>query len=70
VLKDLGLTNLPLHDFTQNQVWVETVLLAADLLAWTRTSDSPSTAGPNPNGSACGCSTSPRASSPTQGRPP
>ncbi len=36
-LKDLGLTNLPLHDFAQNQVWVETVLLAADLLVWTQT---------------------------------
>ena len=37
VLKDLGLTNLPLHDFAQNQVWLETVLLAADLLTWTST---------------------------------
>jgi hypothetical protein len=35
-LKDSGLRNLPLHDFTQNQVWLETVLLAADLLAWTQ----------------------------------
>jgi len=37
VLKDLGLQNLPLHDFAQNQVWLETVLLAADLLTWTQT---------------------------------
>lgn len=36
-LKDLGLTNLPLHDFAQNQIWVETVLLATDLLTWTQT---------------------------------
>ena len=36
-LKDSGLRNLPLHDFTQNQIWLETVLLAADLLAWTAT---------------------------------
>ena len=37
VLKDSGLRNLPLHDFTQNQIWVETVLLAADLMTWTAT---------------------------------
>ena len=36
-LKDSGLANLPLHDFAQNQVWLELVLLAADLLAWTAT---------------------------------
>ena len=28
-LKDNGLRNLPLHDFAQNQIWLETVLLAA-----------------------------------------
>ncbi len=37
VLKDSGLRNLPLHDFTQNQIWLETVLLAGDLLTWTAT---------------------------------
>ncbi len=37
VLKDSGLRNLPLHDFTQNQIWLDTVLLAADLLTWTAT---------------------------------
>jgi len=37
VLKDSGLRNLPLHAFTQNQIWLETVLLAADLLTWTAT---------------------------------
>ncbi len=36
-LKDSGLRNLPLHDFAQNQIWLELVLLAADLLAWTAT---------------------------------
>jgi hypothetical protein len=36
-LKDTGARNLPLHDFTQNQIWLETTLLAADLLAWTAT---------------------------------
>ena len=36
-LKDTGLRNLPLHDFTQNQIWTETVLLAADLLSFTAT---------------------------------
>jgi hypothetical protein len=36
-LKDSGLRNLPLHDFAQNQIWLEIVLLAADLLAWTAT---------------------------------
>jgi hypothetical protein len=35
-LKDSGLANLPLHDFAQNQIWLETVLLAADLLSWTQ----------------------------------
>ena len=33
-LKDTGLRNLPLHDFTANQIWCELVLLAADLLSW------------------------------------
>ncbi|WP_182876457.1 IS1380 family transposase [Microbispora sp. H10670] len=32
--KDTGLRNLPLHDFTQNQIWVEIVALACELLAW------------------------------------
>ncbi|WP_405534056.1 IS1380 family transposase [Streptomyces sp. NBC_00075] len=29
-----GLRNLPLHDTAQNQVWLETVQMALDLLAW------------------------------------
>ena len=36
-LKDTGARNLPLHDLAQNRIWLETVLLAADLLAWTAT---------------------------------
>lgn len=32
--KDTGLRNLPLHDFTQNQIWCEIVALACDLMAW------------------------------------
>lgn len=36
-LKDTGLRNLPLHGFDQNQIWMEIVALAADLLTWTQT---------------------------------
>lgn len=32
--KDTGLRNLPLHDFTQNQIWTEIVALACELMAW------------------------------------
>ncbi|CAI7979636.1 Tnp_DDE_dom domain-containing protein [Frankia sp. Hr75.2] len=32
-----GLTNLPLHDFTQNQLWCALVALALDLTIWTQT---------------------------------
>jgi hypothetical protein len=35
--KDSGLTNLPLHDFDQNQIWCAVVALAADLVAWMQT---------------------------------
>ena len=35
-LKDTGLRNLPLHDFAANQIWLDIVSLAADLLAWTQ----------------------------------
>ena len=34
--KDTGLTNLPLHDFAQNQIWCALVGLAAELTAWTQ----------------------------------
>ena len=36
-LKDTGLRNLPFHGFARNQLWLEIVALAADLLAWTQT---------------------------------
>ena len=32
--KDTGLRNLPLHGYTQNQIWCEIVALACELLAW------------------------------------
>ena len=35
-LKDTGLTNLPLQAFAKNQIWLELVQLAAELLAWTQ----------------------------------
>ncbi|WTP04370.1 transposase [Microbispora hainanensis] len=31
---ETGLCNLPLHDFTQNQIWVEIAALACELIAW------------------------------------
>ena len=34
VAKDTGLTNLPLHEFTQNQIWCAIVSLACELTAW------------------------------------
>jgi hypothetical protein len=34
VAKDTGLTNLPLHDFAQNQIWCAIVALACELTAW------------------------------------
>lgn len=36
-LKDTGMRNLPLHNYRANQIWLEIVALAADLLAWTQT---------------------------------
>jgi hypothetical protein len=36
-LKDTGMRNLPFHGFAQNQIWLEIVALAAELLAWTQT---------------------------------
>ena len=34
--KDTGLRNLPFRDFAHNQVWLELVRLAHDLIAWTQ----------------------------------
>jgi hypothetical protein len=36
-LKDSGLRNLPFQGFAQNQIWLEIIALAADLLIWTQT---------------------------------
>ncbi len=36
-LKDTGMRNLPFHSYPANQIWLELVALAADLLAWTQT---------------------------------
>ncbi len=35
-LKDTGLRNLPLQEFDKNQIWLELVQLAAELLTWTQ----------------------------------
>ena len=32
--KETGMRNLPFHDYTANQVWLELSLIAQDLLAW------------------------------------
>ncbi len=32
--KDTGLTNLPLQDFAQNQIWCPIVALACELTTW------------------------------------
>jgi hypothetical protein len=32
--KDTGLRNLPLHDFSQNQIWIAVTMLAAELNTW------------------------------------
>jgi len=36
-LKDTGMRNLPYHEYDRNQIWLEIVALASDLLAWTQT---------------------------------
>lgn len=34
--KDTGMRNLPFHDFTANEVWLELSLIAQDLLVWAK----------------------------------
>jgi len=34
--KDTGLRNLPFRDFAHNRIWLELVLIAHDLIAWTQ----------------------------------
>lgn len=36
-LKDTGMRNLPFHGYAQNQIWLEIIALATDLLTWTQT---------------------------------
>lgn len=36
IAKDTGLSNLPLHGFDQNRIWLAIVELALDLTAWTQ----------------------------------
>lgn len=35
-LKDTGATNLPLHAFAKNQIWLELAQLASELITWTQ----------------------------------
>lgn len=35
-LKDTGMTNLPLHAFAKNQIWLEIAQLAYELITWTQ----------------------------------
>ena len=35
-LKDTGLTNLPMHAFDKNQIWLEIAQLAYELITWTQ----------------------------------
>jgi hypothetical protein len=56
--KDTGLRNLPLHGYTQNQIWCQIVALACELIAWS--SYSPSQAAPAAGSqSGCGSACSP-----------
>lgn len=36
-MKDTGLANLPFRDFEMNQVWLEIIMIAHDLIAWVKT---------------------------------
>ena len=73
--KDTGLTNLPLHEFAQNQIWCAIVALACELTAWMQmlafttdnndddtTSKAREAAAGSPNAYDCGCSRLPHGS--------
>ncbi len=65
--KDTRLTNLPLHGFAPNQLWLAVVCLAVELTAWLQMlafTDHPARRW-EPNGFGCACSRSPVASSAT-----
>jgi hypothetical protein len=67
-LKDTGMTNLPLQAFAKNEIWLELVQLAAELLTWTQLLAWPGPTSPpepgNPNAYAYGYWPWPDASSP------
>ena len=66
--KDTGLRNLPLHGYTQNQIWCEITALACELLAWMQMlALSGHARRGNPSACGCGCSASPAASSAVAG---
>ena len=62
--KDTGLQKFPLKGFALNEVWLEIVMLAHDLLVWTPSAlpRRASSRRPSPSESATGCCTSPAAS--------
>jgi len=63
------MTNLTLHAFDKNQIWLEIAQLAHELLTWTQLlawHQQPARVG-NPSGCGYACSSSPAASSPPDG---
>ena len=59
-MKDTGLRHLPFHGLAQNQIWLEIIALAADLLVWVGiprrwpgTTSPPAVWNPNVSGSGC-----------------
>lgn len=68
-LIDAGLRNLPFHGYAHNQIWLEIVALAADLLAWTQTrlpAAGPRTTSSTPAGQPCSKPKTPTPSTSTQ----
>lgn len=60
------MTNLPYHGFAANQIWLETVAVASDLLAWAQTLAFPPTSPARrwkPKRLGCDCSPWPDGSS-------
>jgi hypothetical protein len=54
--KDTGLSKFPFKEFALNEVWLEIVMLAHDLLVWTQALVlTGELAKPNPSGSGTGC---------------
>ena len=57
--KDTGLSKFPFKAFALNEVWLEIVMLAHDLIIWTQARSAVSSRRPNRNGCATNCCTSP-----------